>query len=85
MSNSEDPPRSITAASLEVMCSVSWLRKCVNRGQIKAERLPNRNIIFRNKDIQQAKELLYGTNADCFITAAKSLKKKSSKKRRNGR
>lgn len=73
MSNSEDPPRSITAASHEVRCSVTWLRTCVRRGQIEAERLPHGHLIFRNKGIRQAKKLLYGT------AATKPSKKKNGR------
>lgn len=63
MRKNEDPPRSITAASHEVMCSVTWLRTCVRRGTVEAERLPHGHLVFRNKGIRQAKELLYGTTA----------------------
>jgi hypothetical protein len=63
MANKSDLPRTISAASHEIRCTVTWLRACAKRGQVEAERLPTGHFVFRNKGIQQAKELLYGTAA----------------------
>jgi hypothetical protein len=63
MANKSDPPRTISEVSHELQCTVTWLRACARRGQIEAERTPHGHLVFRNKGILQAKELLYGTAA----------------------
>lgn len=63
MANKSDQPRTISDASHELQCTVTWLRACAKRGQVEAERLPTGHFVFRNKGIEQARELLYGTAA----------------------
>jgi hypothetical protein len=52
---------------------VDWLRRCVRRGQIEAERMPNGHLVFRDAGIRQAKKLLYGA------AAVKPSKKKNGR------
>jgi hypothetical protein len=63
MANKSDPPRTISDVSHELRCTVTWLRACAKRKQVEAERTPHGHFVFRNKGIQQARELLYGTAA----------------------